>query len=251
MNFQKKDSYTIEDLIHIMELLRSPEGCPWDREQTHKSIRNNLLEETYEAVEAIDRSDTALLQEELGDVLLQVLFHSQIEKERGGFAFDDVVDGIAQKLVLRHPHVFGDVTVKNSEEVLANWEAIKRESKGRKTMAEVLKGVSPALPALMRAQKLQKKVYSRKESGNLSVQLKQIRDKTVQLEQAAQSGRNQEYSTLLGDILFETVKAFRFFDVEAEEALAGSCDRFISQVERMERAAAQENGSGESSPGSC
>ncbi len=157
MQFERKEKYTIDDLLEIMEILRSPEGCPWDREQTHKSIRNNLIEETYEAVEAIDTENSELLCEELGDVLLQVVFHAQLEKEKGGFDFSNVVDGVAKKLIERHPHVFGDVTVKDSSEVLANWDAIKRRTKGRKTIADVLEGVSPALPALMRSQKLAKK----------------------------------------------------------------------------------------------
>src|SRR5699024_5763832 len=116
MEFEKKKRYDMQDLLNIMEILRSPEGCPWDRAQTHKSVRANFIEETYEAIEAIDTEDRPLLLEELGDVLLQVVLHSQIEKEAGGFTFEDVVDGVAQKLVLRHPHVFGDVYAGNEEE---------------------------------------------------------------------------------------------------------------------------------------
>jgi tetrapyrrole methylase family protein/MazG family protein len=240
LNFQKKDTYTIEDLVHIVEILRAPGGCPWDREQTHQSIRNNFLEETYEAVEAIDSGDTVLLQEELGDVLLQVLFHSQLEKEKGGFSFADVADGISKKLILRHPHVFGDISVKNTEEVLKNWEAIKQKSKGRKSMEEILKGVSPALPALMRAQKLQKKACPRADSEEISFSLRQVREKTVQLEQAVQSGQNEKYGALLGDMLFDVVAVFRSLDMEAEEMLARSCDRFISRFEKDGQDAAAE-----------
>ena len=126
MDFQRKETYTIEDLLQIVRILRSPGGCPWDREQTHHSIRACLIEETYEAVEAIDTEDTELLKEELGDVLLQVVFHADLEAEAGRFDFDQVADGICKKLIVRHPHVFGDVHVQDSAEVLKNWDAIKK-----------------------------------------------------------------------------------------------------------------------------
>ena len=129
MNFPQKEKYTAEDLVSIVEILRAPGGCPWDREQTHASIRKNLLEETYEAVEAIDAQDTELLKEELGDVLLQVVFHAQLEREQGSFDFDDVCDGVVRKMIVRHPHVFGDVAVNGTRDVLRNWDAIKKATK--------------------------------------------------------------------------------------------------------------------------
>ncbi|HBC25804.1 MAG TPA: nucleoside triphosphate pyrophosphohydrolase, partial [Ruminococcaceae bacterium] len=135
MEFRKKEKYTMEDLLQIMKILRSPDGCPWDREQDHRSIRSCFLEETYEAVEAIDTGDADLLREELGDVLLQVVFHSQLESEAGRFDFSDVADGICKKMIVRHPHVFGDVQVHSSEEVLQNWDAIKKKTKRQKTQA--------------------------------------------------------------------------------------------------------------------
>ena len=154
MEFEQKERYTIGDLERIIALLRAPGGCPWDREQTHQSVRANFIEETYEAVEAIDTGNTALLQEELGDVLMQVLFHAQIEAEQGRFTFADAVNGVAQKLIVRHPHVFADVQVRNSAEVLSNWDDIKKRTKAQTTQAEVLESVSKALPALMRRKKL-------------------------------------------------------------------------------------------------
>lgn len=123
MEFKEKESYNFDDLVAIMKLLRSPEGCPWDKEQTHSSIRQNLIEETYEAIEAIDTQDTALLKEELGDVLLQVVFHAEMESEKGAFSIDDVCDGICKKLIVRHPHIFSDVQADTSETVLKNWDA--------------------------------------------------------------------------------------------------------------------------------
>ena len=133
MDFVFKDKYDINDLKAIMKLLRGENGCPWDREQTHESIRKNLIEETYEAVEAIDKKDSALLKEELGDVLLQIVFHSEMEEEAGRFCFDDVANDICQKLIIRHPHVFGNTKVSGVSDVLSNWNAIKQETKGQKT----------------------------------------------------------------------------------------------------------------------
>ncbi|MEG1427653.1 MAG: MazG family protein, partial [Oscillospiraceae bacterium] len=157
VNFKKKDCYDIQDLEEIVRLLRAPGGCPWDREQTHLSLRRDFLEECYEAIEAIDTEDSVLLREELGDVLLHLVFHSCIEEEKGSFNFYDVINDITAKMILRHPHVFGDVTVSNTAEILANWDAIKKETKGQKTQQETLESISPAMPALMRSQKVLKK----------------------------------------------------------------------------------------------
>lgn len=157
MEFQFKNEYKFEDLLNIMEILRGKNGCPWDREQTHSSIRNSLVEETYEAVEAIDLNDREMLCEELGDVLLQVVFHAQIAKENGEFDINAVADGICKKLIVRHPHVFGDTSVNNSDDVIRNWDAIKYQTKKYDSLREQLDGVSKALPSLIRAQKLQKR----------------------------------------------------------------------------------------------
>lgn len=235
----KKQTYTMDDLLNIMELLRSPQGCPWDREQTHQSIRNNLLEEAYEAVEAIDTDDAQLLQEELGDVLLQVVFHSRLEEEKGGFRFSDVVDGIAKKLVLRHPHVFGNCTVQNSEEVLKNWEAIKKQEKGRNTDTQVLRGVSKALPALMRAQKISKKAAKAEEKPQiLSEAVDSLLANAKELAVAADSGQAEEQKKRLGQLLFSAAEVSGILKIEAEQALSDSCDRFITQFEEREKQSA-------------
>ena len=228
MQFERKEKYTIDDLLEIMKILRSPEGCPWDREQTHKSIRNNLIEETYEAVEAIDTENSELLCEELGDVLLQVVFHAQLEKEKGGFDFSNVVDGVAKKLVERHPHVFGDVTVKDSGEVLANWDAIKRRTKGRKTVADVLEGVSPALPALMRSQKLAKKA-SKADGRPLEKEssLGEFNEAVRQIVQFSDSAGEDEKLQQIGRLLFSVAALSEAMGVEAEQALAQYCDGFV------------------------
>ena len=154
VNFQRKQRYGWEDLLTIMHLLRAPEGCPWDREQTHQSIRRNFLEETYEALDAIDRNDTPGMCEELGDVLLQVVFHSVMEEEQGRFTADDVVDGVAQKLVFRHTHVFGAAEAADSAQALEGWEAQKKKEKGFTSPADAVEAVPHTLPALWRAEKI-------------------------------------------------------------------------------------------------
>ena len=153
VDFECMDSYNIHDLVQIVVLLRSPDGCPWDQEQTHESIRRNMLEEAYEAVEAIDEKNPDHLKEELGDVLLQVIFHAQMAQEQGLFSFDDVVNGVAQKMVFRHPHVFGTQQATDTIQALDTWEVQKRQEKKQDTVTDSLNAVSRALPALIRAEK--------------------------------------------------------------------------------------------------
>ena len=156
----EREHYDFEDLVSVVRVLRGEGGCPWDREQTHKSIRNDIIEETYEVIEAIDTDDPVLLREELGDVLLQVVFHARICEEDGQFDVNQVTDGICRKLIHRHPHVFADVCADTSEEVLKNWENIKSEEKSRKTITDKLRAVPPMLPALMRATKVGKRLLA-------------------------------------------------------------------------------------------
>ena len=154
VSYEKKEKYSIDDLLRIMEILRSEEGCPWDREQTHPSMRRDMIEEAYEVCEAIDLNDTDLLKEELGDVLLQIALHSQMEAEQGHFDFNDVCTGICRKMIGRHPHIFGSEYAANAAEAAQNWEQQKRKEKGLYSLEDRLRQVSGALPALMRAQKL-------------------------------------------------------------------------------------------------
>ncbi len=238
MDFKRKDRYTIDDMLNIMKILRSPNGCPWDKEQTHHSIRNCLIEETYEAVEAIDNEDAALLQEELGDVLLQVLFHSQLESEIGHFDFSDVVDGIAKKMIVRHPHVFGDTVVSGSDEVLVNWDAIKKETKSQTTQAEVLQSVSRALPALMRSAKVQHKAAKVGfDWPDVSGALDKVEEEAQELREAIASGSPDDRVEELGDLLFSVVNVSRFLNAEPEQALSLSCDKFISRFQKVEQLA--------------
>ena len=157
IDFERKEHYGLSDLLRIVALLRSEDGCPWDRVQTHASLRRSLLEEAYEVAEAIDEGSTEHLKEELGDVLLQVALHTRMEEEQGNFNLNDVADGVCKKLIYRHPHVFGDVSVSGTGEVLTNWDALKRKEKHQATHTDALNSVARSLPALWRAEKVQKK----------------------------------------------------------------------------------------------
>ncbi len=235
MEFERKEKYEMQDLLKIMELLRSPDGCPWDREQDHHSIRANFIEETYEAIEAIDTENAELLKEELGDVLLQVVFHAQMEQEKGSFDFSDVVDGICKKLIIRHPHVFSEVSAKTSDEVLKNWDAIKMQTKEQKTQTEVLQSVSPALPALMRSQKVQKKAAKAGfDWDNVDGALAKIFEELDELKEAIDEGGQNSSEEELGDLLFSVVNVARFIHVDSEQALSKACDKFISRFGKLE-----------------
>lgn len=225
------DKYTTEDLIKILEILRSPDGCPWDREQTHKSIRNDALEEVYEVVDAIDNMDDAALCEELGDMLLQVVFHSRIAEEEGSFRYGDVVDGICRKLILRHPHVFGNSNAESSAEVLDMWDKIKKEEKHQNTYAETLKSVPKAFPSLMRAAKVQKRalkagaVY---EDGKLQERLDAL-NRAVGLED------KEEIRKAYGKLLFEVTALGQGLKLNAEQALAEETEAFINRFQEEEK----------------
>lgn len=237
VEFQRKDFYSYEDFLEIMRLLRAPGGCPWDREQTHSSIRRNFLEETYEVLDAIDHDDASGMCEELGDVLMQVAFHAQIEAERGRFTMANVVDGVARKLVYRHPHVFGDVQADTSQQVLANWEVLKRREKGQRSTADAVEAVPHTLPALWRAEKVQKKAARANfEWQNLSDYLDKLREETDEVE-AALKGDGDLFEEL-GDLLFITVNLARFTGVDPEDALNAATEKFIRRFGQVEAQAA-------------
>ena len=239
VDFERKDVYTTDDLLKIMEILRSPEGCPWDRAQTHKSVRANFIEETYEAIEAIDTEDRELLKEELGDVLLQVVLHSQMEKEAGSFTFEEVVDGVAQKLVYRHPHVFGDVNASNEAEALKSWDDAKQNSKQQKTHTQVLQSVSRALPALIRSEKVQKKAAKAGfDWPDVQGAMEKVAEELEEVRAAAAEGNPQACMDEVGDLLFAAVNVARFLHAEPEEALTRSCDKFIRRFQSVEELAA-------------
>ena len=229
-----KGSYNFDDLVEIMVMLRSENGCPWDREQTHKSIRKDFIEETYEVIEAIDTENPELLREELGDVMLQVVFHARIEEESGRFSIDDVANDICAKLIHRHPHVFGDISVENSTEVLSNWEKIKSAEKERKTISDKLRAIPPMLPALMRAEKVGKKASCFDFADAASV-LDKVAEEMVEVSEAIDAKDKVAIEEELGDLLLTITSLCRKLSVEPEVALNRATDKFIDRFEMLEK----------------
>ncbi len=242
MDFQQKESYTFDDLVQIVKILRAPGGCPWDREQNHHSIRREFIEETYEVIEAIDTEDTELLKEELGDVLLQVVFHTDIEDDNGTFNIDDVADGICKKMIIRHPHVFSNAIAENTEQVLNNWDKIKMKTKSQKSQSEVLGSISKALPALMRSQKIQQKAAKVGfDWENVNGTLEKLDEEVSELKQAVVEGDNAHIEEELGDVLFSVVNVSRFVKADPEKALYNACEKFISRFSKVEELANERN----------
>lgn len=238
VDFKFKEKYNCADLVDIMELLRKPGGCPWDAEQTHQSIKKSLIEETYEVIEAINKDDKALLQEELGDLLMQVVFHAQMEREEGVFDFDDVADGVCKKLIIRHPHVFGDVTAETVDDVLTNWDAIKMRTKGQETATDSMMSVPRELPALMRAAKLQKKAADVGfDWDNVQGAVDKLYEEIGELKEAIAEGDKSHIDEEFGDLLFSAVNVSRFVKVDAEESLTSASDKFLKRFTEVERKA--------------
>lgn len=236
--FTEKEKYDINDLLEITRMLRSENGCPWDKEQDHKSIRMNVLEEAYEVMEAIDSEDAELLKEELGDLMFQAVFHAQLESEKGTFDFNDVCDGICRKLVYRHPHVFGDISVDNTEQVLKNWDALKSKAKGETKASDRLDSVPKLLPALMRGEKVGKR------AGNVGFDFSDtnqvldcLKSEIAELEAAVEQGEDNAIEDELGDILFSCCNLARFLKKDSEKALTFSINKFIMRFRVIERLA--------------
>jgi len=222
--------YTYEDLIEIMARLRGPRGCPWDKEQTHDSLRRYLIEEAYETIEAIDNKDFQHLKEELGDLLLQVVFHAQVASEANEFTMDDVLEGIVTKIVRRHPHIFGDVEVSSAREVVINWEEIKKQEKGE---GSVISGIPKSFPALLYAFKLQSKAarvgFDWEEVGGAFEKI------TEEVEELRRAEKGDGYvEDEVGDLLFAVVNVARHLDVDPELALKKTCEKFESRFRYME-----------------
>lgn len=211
----QKNTYTFEDLCDIVKILRAPGGCPWDAEQTHKTIRGNFIEEVYEFIEGIDNDDNAIMREELGDVLLQVVFHARIAEDNSEYFLDDVLTDICKKLIIRHPHVFGDVKADTTEQVLDNWNAIKMQTKGQKTAKEALDGVSRSLPSLMRAEKISSKLN--KYGHGFATE-----DDIIS---ASSSLKTEED---IGKLLYLVTSYAKSKGIDPEKALYDECDRIIS-----------------------
>ena len=221
-----QSNYNFSDLCDIVTVLRGPGGCPWDIEQDHHSIRKGMIEECYEVVEAIDRDDPVLLREELGDVLLQIVFHADIEKDAGRFNVDDVANDECVKMIHRHPHVFGQVKADTSEQVLANWEVIKTQEKQRVSLADQLEAIPNILPALMRAQKVGKKASVDAEADKDAL-IGKVKDQLDALTAATDPAQQK---AALGQALFSMTSLARALELDAEEALVAHTDRLVESA---------------------
>ncbi len=228
-------TYTTDQLLEIMTALRSPGGCPWDIEQTHQSIRNDAVEEAYEVADAIDNNDAAALCEELGDMLLQVVFHSRIAEEKGEFAFENVVDGICKKLILRHPHVFGEEEVENSGEVLDLWDSIKKEEKNQQTYTETLKSVPNAFPALMRSAKVQKRAVKSGVKPTNPLDDNSLQNAVLELEKAYKESNSEAVFAAYGKLLFLSAGLQQTLKVNSEEVLNTVTNEYIARFEKAEK----------------
>ena len=242
IDLRSQKSYDCNDLRKIVHILRSPGGCQWDQAQTHQSIRRNFLEEAYEVAEAIDEGDLDHLKEELGDVLLQVVFHSSIEEDAGRFDLDDVADGVCRKLIYRHPHVFGDVSVQSTDEILSNWEDLKKKEKGQATQADAVDAVARTLPALWRAEKIQSKTAKAGFDWTSSLQaLDKLEEEVRELRAALEAGQAADaphgIREELGDTLFMAAKIAQMSGVDPEDALHRACDKFDRRFRAVEEAA--------------
>ena len=222
-------------LVAVMRKLRGPGGCPWDAEQSHESLKRYLLEECYEVIEAIDIGDDELLKEELGDLLLQPIFHSAIAEERGAFNMDDVLKVIVEKLIRRHPHVFGDEVIKTSDEQVTRWETIKKEEKGEDRSA--LAGVTPHLPALLKAQKITEKA-SRVgfDWEHVDQVYAKVLEELHEFEESMACGDQERMEAELGDLLFAIVNLGRFLSITPEDALRKTINRFVKRFAHIEQA---------------
>ena len=234
----EKKYYNMNNLIDIMERLRNKDGCPWDIKQTHESLKSYLIEESYEVLDAIDLQDDDLLVEELGDLLLQVVFHSQIAKERQVFSIEDVIHGIADKLVFRHPHVFTENKANNCEEALESWEGQKREEKQIASITESMELIPKDLPALMKAYKIQKKAATVGfDWDRVEDVLNKVHEELQELQEAIREGNEKEIHSEAGDVVFSVVNLLRFYDVDPEEALRGTCQKFLDRFRYIEETA--------------
>lgn len=236
LDFLCKESYGLRDFVALVSYLRSPNGCPWDQVQTHESIRRNFLEETYEACEAIDAGDLVHMREELGDVLMQVLFHTDIEREAGHFDIDDVADAACKKLVYRHPHVF-----RRDDPDTPDWDTMKQRERAQTTTAEAMDSVARSLPALWRCDKIQAKAAKTGfEWPNVHAALDKVDEETRELRAAVVSGDAEAIGDELGDLLFAAVKVARFAGIDPEQAAHAACEKFIRRFSAMETAAAND-----------
>ena len=224
-----------DQLVQVVAALRGENGCPWDKAQTHETLKSDLIEETYEVIEAIDAKSPYKLQEELGDLLLLVMLNAQIAKDQDDFSINEVVRSITDKLIRRHPHVFGDVDAKDTETVLQNWEAIKRSEAGYEDRTSVLDGVPESLPGLLRAQKIQNKAARVGfDWDTVADVLPKLEEEIEEVKTSVKKGDTGEIEMEIGDLLFSVVNLCRFLDVQAEEALRQAVRKFTNRFQKME-----------------
>jgi tetrapyrrole methylase family protein/MazG family protein/ATP diphosphatase len=236
----QQDGKTLARLVAVMQRLLGPDGCPWDREQSLETLRKYVLEEACEVIDAIDSGDRSALREELGDLLLQVVFQAELARREGAFAIDDVVEGIVDKLVRRHPHVFGDLSAKDADEVLRNWEKLKAREKGERG---VLGGVPRSMPALTRARRIGEKVARVGfDWENARGSMAKVDEEMAELNRAIQIGESDAIEDEMGDVLFALVNLSRHLDVDAEGALRRTIDKFTKRFSHVERRVQKEHG---------
>ena len=224
-----------DQLVQVVAALRGENGCPWDKAQTHETLKSDLIEETYEVIEAIDAKSSDKLQEELGDLLLLVMLNAQIAKDQDDFSINEVLRSITDKLIRRHPHVFGDVDAKDTETVLQNWEAIKRSEAGYEDRTSVLDGVPESLPSLLRAQKIQNRAARVGfDWDTVADVLPKLEEEIEEVKASVEKGDTAEIEMEIGDLLFSVVNLCRFLDVQAEEALRQAVRKFTNRFQKME-----------------
>ena len=240
VDWEFKEKYGLNDFIRIIDVLRGPGGCPWDIKQTHESLKRNAVEEAYEVCDAIDEGSMDHLREELGDLLMQVIFHASIAKENGGFDLDDISDEAVKKLIHRHPHVFGTVKADTPEEVLANWDAIKRADRGQQSVASAMDGISRGLPGLMRSEKIQNKAAKLGfDWPEVSGAMDKLREETGELQEGIDAGDIENIKEEIGDVLFSAVNVARFYKLDSEECMHAACAKFLRRFRYLEEGAAK------------
>lgn len=241
VEWEYKENYGLEDFIRLIDVLRGPGGCPWDIKQTHESLKHNVVEEAWEVVDAINEGSEAHLREELGDLLMQVIFHASISKEHGGFTLDDISDEAVKKLVHRHPHVFGSVKADTPDEVLTNWDAIKRADRGQQSAASAMDGIPRGLPGLMRSEKIQSKAAKYGfDWPDVSGAMDKLREETSELQEGIDAGDIENIKEEIGDALFSVVNVARFYKLDTEECMHAACEKFIRRFRYLEEGAARE-----------
>lgn len=241
VEWEYKEKYGLEDFIRLIDVLRGPGGCPWDIKQTHESLKHNVVEEAWEVVDAINEGSEAHLREELGDLLMQVIFHASISKEHGGFNLDDISDEAVKKLVHRHPHVFGSVKADTPDEVLTNWDAIKRADRGQQSAASAMDGIPRGLPGLMRSEKIQSKAAKYGfDWPDVSGAMDKLREETAELQEGIDAGDIENIKEEIGDALFSVVNVARFYKLDTEECMHAACEKFIRRFRYLEEGAARE-----------